>query len=62
MGTELLQSHELKSLVEKWADITPMKRIGDPEELKGIAVYLASEDSSYTTASDFILDGGYTAI
>lgn len=52
MGTE----------VEKWADITPMKRIGDPEELKGIAVYLASEDSSYTTASDFILDGGYTAM
>ena len=62
MGTELLQSDELKSLVEKWADITPMKRIGDLEELKGIAVYLASEDSSYTTASDFILDGGYTAI
>lgn len=52
----------METEVEKWADITPMKRIGDPEELKGIAVYLASEDSSYTTASDFILDGGYTAM
>lgn len=62
MSTELLQSEELQPLVEKWEELTPMKRIGNPEELKGIAVYLASEASSYTTASDFVVDGGYTAV
>lgn len=62
MQTALLEDEELEPLIEQWKDLTPMKRIGKPEELQGIAVYLASEASSFTTGSDFIIDGGYTAI
>lgn len=62
IGTELLQSEELAPLREQWEELTPLKRIGKPEELKGIAVYLASDASSFTTGADFIVDGGYTAI
>lgn len=39
---------------------TPMKRIGEPEELQGAAVYLASEASSFMTGNILIIDGGYT--
>ncbi|CEH17363.1 l-xylulose reductase [Ceraceosorus bombacis] len=35
-------------------------RQGDTRELKGIYLYLASDASTYTTGSDFIVDGGYT--
>lgn len=45
---------------KKWVSLTPMGRPGEPEELKGIAVYLASEASSFVTGSIFSIDGGYT--
>ncbi|MBL8671367.1 MAG: SDR family oxidoreductase [Alphaproteobacteria bacterium] len=39
----------------------PMGRLGTPEEIASIAVYLASDESSYTTGQAFIVDGGTTA-
>lgn len=33
-------------------------RIGDPEDIKGLALYLASPCSSYVTGSQFVIDGG----
>ena len=38
----------------------PLGRIGRPEELKDIAVWLASDASSYVTGSTITLDGGQT--
>lgn len=37
-----------------------MKRLGEPHELGGLAIYLASEASTFVTGSSFIVDGGYT--
>ncbi len=45
---------------KKWNSLTPMGRPGEPEELGGIAVYLASKASSYVTGGVFTIDGGYT--
>ena len=45
----------------QWIDMIPMKRPGEPEELAPLAVYLASEASSYMTGSAIVIDGGYTA-
>lgn len=39
----------------------PMGRQGEPEELKGAYLYLASDASSYTTGIDILVDGGYCA-
>ncbi|MDS9472581.1 SDR family NAD(P)-dependent oxidoreductase [Sporosarcina pasteurii] len=41
-------------------DMVPMKRLGEPHELGGLAIYLASEASSFVTGSSFVVDGGYT--
>ncbi|MFW5692468.1 MAG: glucose 1-dehydrogenase [Chloroflexota bacterium] len=39
---------------------TPMERIGEPEDLTGIAHYLASDASRFTTGQVFVVDGGIT--
>jgi 2-keto-3-deoxy-L-fuconate dehydrogenase len=36
----------------------PMGRLGDPEEIAAMAVYLGSEESAYTTGQAFVVDGG----
>ncbi|MGE5603738.1 MAG: SDR family NAD(P)-dependent oxidoreductase [Nitrososphaerales archaeon] len=40
----------------------PIPRIGQPEEIGGIALYLASDDASFVTGQVFAVDGGATAI
>lgn len=42
--------------------LTPMRRKGYPEELRGLIVLLASDASSYITGQVFVQDGGWTAI
>ena len=41
---------------------TPLRRLGRPEEFGGIAVFLASEASSFATGQNFIIDGGASII
>jgi NAD(P)-dependent dehydrogenase (short-subunit alcohol dehydrogenase family) len=38
----------------------PLRRIGEPEEVAGIAVYLAAKSGSFTTGQNFVIDGGST--
>jgi len=40
---------------------TPMKRLGRPEEVAYCSLFLCSDEASYITAADFIVDGGTTA-
>jgi NAD(P)-dependent dehydrogenase (short-subunit alcohol dehydrogenase family) len=40
---------------------TPLKRFGTPEEVAHAVVYLASDESAYTTGAEFVLDGGLLA-
>lgn len=61
IGTDLtLSSESLKPLIEKWNAMAPMGRLGRPDELQSICVYLAGDTSSFTTGSDFIVDGAFT--
>jgi len=47
--------------VEKLAKNTMLGRIGQPEELAGVFVFLASDASRYVTGQNFVVDGGWTA-
>jgi len=63
IGTELtLNSPALKPLIEQWNAIAPLHRMGRPDELQAIAVYLAGDTSAFTTGSDFVIDGAFTCI
>ena len=43
-----------------WSGMTPMGRVGQPEEIAAIALFLASPASSYMTGDVVVADGGYT--
>lgn len=48
------------TLLEEVMRITPMKRYGQPEEIAGAALYLASDSASYLTGQAIVIDGGMT--
>lgn len=46
----------------KFEGMVPMGRLGEPDELGPLAVYLASDASSYMTGATLVIDGGYTLV
>ena len=43
-----------------WRDMTPMRRVGQPEEVAAAALFLCSPAASYITGAVLVVDGGYT--
>ncbi len=57
MNAEFFGSEPGKQLIER---MIPMRRLGRAEELQGIAIYLASDASSFTTGAAMTVDGGHS--
>lgn len=49
-----------KEMSDIWLEMTPMKRVGRPEEIASVVLFLASDASSLMTGSIVLADGGYT--
>lgn len=45
-----------------YANYTPMLRLAQPEELANAALFLASDESSFMTGSDMVVDGGVSNV
>lgn len=45
---------------KSFADRQPMGRLGEPEEIAALAVYLGSDESSFTTGAIHVIDGGWS--
>ena len=52
---------ESDAMVKHYTDRAALGRYAAPEEIAGLAVYLASDESAYVTGQVFTIDGGYTA-
>jgi NAD(P)-dependent dehydrogenase (short-subunit alcohol dehydrogenase family) len=51
---------ENRAMAAVWLEMTPMGRVGQPEEIGSVVLFLASDASSLMTGSIVLADGGYT--
>ncbi len=59
--TPMIEGDEMAGAIEALKAVIPMKRIGKPEEVAAVVVFLASEEASYLTGSMLVVDGGWLA-
>ncbi|KII89076.1 hypothetical protein PLICRDRAFT_160161 [Plicaturopsis crispa FD-325 SS-3] len=59
--TKTILAHD-QELRKTWESLTPMGKMGEPEDLSGAVVFLASEASRFMTGSEIRVDGGYCII
>jgi 3alpha(or 20beta)-hydroxysteroid dehydrogenase len=54
-------SAELNRNLQDLLDQQPIPRLGTPDEIASLALFLASDESSYCTGAEFVIDGGHLA-
>ncbi|MBL8549102.1 MAG: SDR family oxidoreductase [Hyphomonadaceae bacterium] len=52
---------ENPDILKTYTGATPLKRIGEPEEIAGMAVFLAGKAGAFATGQTFVIDGGQTS-
>jgi len=60
IGTPMVMAQDA-DLTAEIVDKTPLGRLGTPEEVAHAALFLASDDASYITGTEMVVDGGSTA-
>jgi len=56
------KSGDYETYMKNLISLHPVGRLGNAEEIAGLVVYLLSEESSFITGSEIVIDGGYTSI
>lgn len=59
--TPMVTEGDAVELIKEFAKHIPVQRIAKPEEVSNLVLYLASDESAYSTGSEFVIDGGLTA-
>lgn len=54
----LAQAEDPEALYAEWLALHPVGRIGRPDEVAALCLYLASDESAFATGAEFVLDGG----
>lgn len=60
--TSMLEQEGVKEQVEQFKTTIPMGRVAQTEEVSNMIIFLSSEESSYSTGSEFVIEGGLTAL
>ena len=58
--SQAVNEQDIESVRKAFVDRQPMGRIGQPNEIAELAVYLASDESSFVTGQAISIDGGWT--
>lgn len=61
IDTPILADAKGTEFEDAMVGLTPMGRLGEPEEVAGLIAFLASDDASFMTGSEVYVDGGYIA-
>lgn len=60
--TPMVTQGDAVDVIKEFAKHIPMQRMAQPEEVTNLVLFLASDESSYSTGSEFVIDGGLTAM
>ena len=62
--TEMNRDHweNETDLYKRLVAITPLRRAAEAKEIAGTVIYLSSDQSSFTTGADILVDGGYLTL
>lgn len=61
-GGILDEKNQHPSFIKRYSDKSPLKRLGKPEEIAPAITFLLSDDASFITGHNLMVDGGWTAI
>ena len=56
-----IYNNHQKDFVEEYSSLTPLNRMGRPNEIAEAAVFLSSNSASYITGQNILVDGGWSA-
>ncbi len=51
-----------QEMFEKLAKTQPIGRMGTPDEIASLALYLCSDEAAFVTGTDYAIDGGFTSL
>ena len=57
-----MESEDLESAISSWGKRHPLGRVGQPREIAQAVLFLASEDASFITGANLVVDGGLMAV
>jgi NAD(P)-dependent dehydrogenase (short-subunit alcohol dehydrogenase family) len=61
-GAGLVAADSLDERIERAAALYPLRRVGTPEDIANLALFLASDEAGWITGAVYVIDGGKTAV
>jgi len=61
IATPMTMNDETRAMLAEISKTIPLGRVANPEEVSNLVLFLASDESSYSTGSEFVIDGGLFA-